>query len=167
MIDLISNFTIPQILLCGVGIILAVKGAWDLIDYFKNKYKEKFNKDYDAKKKEETLLEHYYKCRDQHKETISMYNDLGQKIDNLTDTVNEKFDEIDKQMERLTQSDMHDIKQAIVQNYHYFVEKQGWIDDFSLDTLELRYADYVAENGNSYIGGLMSELRQLPKHPPI
>ena len=66
----------------------------------------------------------------------------------------------------MTVSDMHDIKQSIVKDYHFFVEQQGGIDDFSLDTLELRFNDYKAEGGNSYIAGLMAEIRQLPKHPP-
>ena len=88
------------------------------------------------------------------------------KIDDLTDTVNTKFNELDKRIDKLTESDMHDIKQAIVKDYHYFTEKQKWIDDFSLNTLELRYSDYKDEGGNSFIDSLMAELRKLPKRPP-
>ena len=167
MIDLITNFTPTQIIACIVGIAVAFKGVWSFIDYFKEKYDKKFHKNYTEKKKEEILEEHYQKCAVQHQESVDLYNSLNNKMDILTDTVNEKFEEIEKNIERLTMSDMHDIKQSIVKSYHFFVEQQGWIDDFSLDTLELRYNDYVLENGNSYAAGLMSEIRQLPKHPPI
>ena len=60
---------------------------------------------------------------------------------------------------------MHDIKQFIVREYHYFVEQKKWIDDYSLDTILLRYADYKQEGGNSYIEMLIDEIKKLPKHP--
>ena len=70
MLDLLNTFTLPQILLCAGGLVLAVKGAWDLVDYFKNKYNEKFNKDYSTLEKQKALEEHYVKCRDQHQESV-------------------------------------------------------------------------------------------------
>lgn len=166
MLDLLKNFTPTEIIVFVVGLVLAIKGSWDLIDYFRNKYKEKFNKDYMAKKEDEILQKSLELAINQHKETLDLYGSLDTKMDTLTELVTDKFEEIEKNIERLTISDMHDIKQAIVKSYHYFVEKQGWIDDFSLDTLEHRYNDYVLENGNSYIAGLMAEIRQLPKHRP-
>jgi hypothetical protein len=150
-----------------VMLALAVKGGWDLIDFFRKKYQEKFNKDYKEKKKEEALANHYLSCQQQHDEFMQKYDSLEGKIDDLTSTVNDKFDSLEKRVNLLTESDMHDIKQAIVKDYHYFVEDREWIDDFSLDCLERRFDDYKKENGNSYIAGLMSEIRQLPKHPPL
>ena len=163
MIELLAGFSITQIILCIIGIIHAIKGGWDLFDYFKNKYDEKFNKDYSKKRKEELLEEHYVNCKKQHDETVEQYNVLSGKLDNIENSIQDLTHRVDE----LTVSDMHDIKQSIVKDYHYFVEHQGWIDDFSLDTLELRFNDYKMEGGNSYIAGLMSEIRQLPKHPPV
>ena len=164
--QLLTTYSISEILIMGVCFILAIKGAWDLIEYFRNKYRDKFNKDYNKKKKEENLEEHYQDCAAKYALTKEWYSSLNKKIDNLTNTVNTKFTELDKRIDQLTESDMHDIKQSIVRDYHYFTEQKKWIDDFSLNTLELRYSDYKEEGGNSFIDSLMAELRQLPKSPP-
>lgn len=156
MIELLTTFNLNQIILYTAIMIIAVKGCWDLIDYFKKKYKERFKKDFDA-----------LNIKEQHEQLIANYNTIEEKVDYLTDVVNDKFDDMDKRIKALTKSDMHDIKQSIVRDYHYYVENQKWIDDFSLDTLELRFGDYQDEGGNSYIAGLMSEIRALPKHPPV
>lgn len=163
MEELLTTYTISEIFIFIVLAVIAVKGSWDLIDFFIEKYKKKFNKDYDKIKQDETLQAHYADCQRQYTETMSAYESLSEKIDNVIDSV----DIINVKVNELIESDKHDIKQDIVRNYHYFVDKQGWIDDFSLDTLELRFNDYKSEGGNSYIAGLMSEIRQLPKHPPI
>lgn len=173
MVDLLSQYSLSDIIIFGVAAVVAVKGTWDLVDYFTSKYKAKFTKDYNALEREKELKErqdaleaHYRDCKGQHQETIELYNSLEAKIDNLASVVNNKFEELDKRMDTLTTSDKFDIKSFIVEKYHFFVEEQGWIDDFSLDVLERRFEVYEAEGGNSYIAGLMKELRQLPKHAP-
>ena len=162
MIELLKDYSLTQIVIAMVFMIIAVKGAWDLIDYFKEKYNKKFNKDYKKIKQIEDLENLHKICEKQHDETKQQYDKLTDKLDEITDSL----DDLKERVDDLTASDMHDIKQSIVKDYHYFVENQNWIDDFSLDTLELRYNDYKKEGGNSYIEGLMSELRQLPKHSP-
>ena len=67
----------------------------------------------------------------------------------------------------LLESDKDDIKSFITKEHHYFCYKQKWIDDYSLDCCEKRYAHYKAEKGNSFIEGFMEELRALPKTPNI
>ena len=47
--------------------------------------------------------------------------------------VNEKFSSIEERIDLLTTSYKDDIRESIVRNYHYFIERQKWIDDFSLD----------------------------------
>lgn len=125
-----------------------------MIDFFKNKYNQKFNKDYDAKTKEIRLEEFYEMAGEQHKEVMMEMEKVSESVDHLS-----------QRIDRLTESDMHDIKQFIVREYHYFVEQKKWIDDYSLDTILLRYADYKQEGGNSYIEMLIDEIKKLPKHP--
>lgn len=152
--ELLEQYTIPQIIAFIIGLVAMVKGAQDTIEYFKDKYKRKFNKDYDVKIKETKLEDFYNKTQQRHEEVMA-------KIDKVSDSV----DTLSKRMDKLTESDMHDIKQFIVKEYHYFTEQKGQIDDYSLDTILLRYADYKDEGGNSYIETLIDELKKLPKHP--
>lgn len=166
MLELISAYTIPQIISFIILAILAVKGAWDLKDYFMGKYNEKFNKDYSIKEKEKELEEHYKHCKEQHGETLSLYDSLNKKMDAWMDQVGKKLGIFEDHLNLLLESDRNDIKQSIVKDYHYFVEKQGWVDDFSLDTILLRYEDYKKEGGNTYVDTLISEIKALPKTPP-
>lgn len=154
MAELLSQYTIPQIILFIAALIFIVKGVQDTIDFFKNKYNQKFNKDYDAKTKEIRLEEFYEMAGEQHREVMMEMEKVSESVDSLN-----------KRIDKLTESDMHDIKQFIVREYHYFVEQKKWIDDYSLDTILLRYADYKQEGGNSYIEMLIDEIKKLPKHP--
>ncbi len=69
MVDLFMNFNISQIILCSIGILLAIKGGWDLFDFFKKKYLEKFNKDYSQRKDSEKLNNYYKSCDERHQDT--------------------------------------------------------------------------------------------------
>ena len=163
MLDLLSTFTPLQVITFVVLGSLAIKGVQDLIDFFKNKYKEKFNKDYQKLSRDEELDKHYQVCIDQHKETLDLYNMVSEKLDILSNCIKE----LDKRVDRLTISDRNDIKQYIVREYHYFVEEKGWIDDYSLDSILQRFEDYKEEGGNSYVHTLVDEIKKLPKHPPV
>lgn len=165
MLDLLQTFSVSQILIYGVLLALAIRGIFDFAAWVKNKYDAKFHKDYTAKKKEEELNTHYEQCMKQREELLELYAGVEEKIDSLTETINCKFKDIEKQLQRLTDSDMHDIKSWIVEKHHFFIN-QEWIDDFQMDTIEKRYGDYLEEGGNSYVAGLMSELRALPHVPP-
>ena len=165
MIDLFTQYSTSQVIVFGIGFVLAVKGVLTTYDYFKAKYKEKFNKDYselENKKDNKEIIEKYYAdCKTQREETLKYCTEFAAKLDDIEESIQDLVYRVD----RLTDSDKHDIKQSIVKSYHFFVEEQKWIDDFSLETLELRFRDYQEEGGNSYIANLMNEIRQLPKHP--
>lgn len=165
MANLLAAFSVQQIILFVVLGALAFKGVIDFLMWCKDLYNKKFNKDYDKKKQVETLENHYNHCIEQHQESIRLYTSLENKIDSWTQSVDAKFNKIEEQLELLKTSDMHDIKGWIVEKHHNLT-KQGWVDDFTMDTIEYRYSDYKAEHGNSYIDSLMAELRQLPKIPP-
>ena len=164
MLKLLEVLSVQEIVVYLVLFALAARGVFDFVEWVRKEYSKKFNKDYTAKKKEEDMSSHFIQCEAQRQEVIKMYAEVDNKIDKLTHTVNAKFTEIEKQLKRLTDSDMHDIKSWIVEKHHIYI-KQGWIDDFQMDTIEKRYDDYLAEGGNSYVLGLMQELRALPHSP--
>ena len=63
-------------------------------------------------------------------------------------------------------SEKDDIKAYITEKHHFFCYEKKWIDDHSLDCLERKNKHYKDEGGNSFIDGLMAEIRALPKQPP-
>lgn len=166
MLDLLTSFTPGQIVVYGVILIIAIKGTWDVSDYFKGKYENKFNKDFMRKQKEKALEENYKTCAEQHQESVKLHNELKEQIDILSRTINEKFDDLDKRLDQLNENDKHVIKQTLVKDYHYFVEEEGWIDDFNLDSILLLYSDYKKLGGNSYVHDLIDKIKDLPHQPP-
>ena len=136
------------VIICGADLIKAI-GVW--------KAKRKERVDAEVKKQE-----------DENKLTETLKNMQTQlsEIDKKLVCQDTRFTKIEERLEALTESDMHDIKSWIVDQYHKFYVEQGWIDAFSADTIEHRYNDYKNEGGNSYIDQLMDRLHSLPMDPP-
>lgn len=158
---LLEEYSLKEIIISAIMLIVAMKGSFDFFDWLKLKYKEKFDKDYQKKIDENLSKEHYESCQKRFQESIDAYNSMNKKIDDLTDQMNNRLNVIENSIKRLTDSDMHDIKSWIVEKHHKLIEQQ-WVDDFTMDTIERRYSDYKAEGGNSYIKSLMEEIRALP-----
>ena len=120
MLDLLARFSVIEIIAYGVILMGIIKGTWDLLDFFNNKYSVKFNKDYNEKKQKEMLESRYQNCAIQHEETVKLYNELGGKIDDLTGTVTKRFNEFESRLDQLNNNDKHTIKQSLVKDYHHF-----------------------------------------------
>lgn len=166
MEKLLTNFSIEQIFLFLLFLLFGIKEIWSTVDYIKTQISKKYIKDDNEKEIQNKLEEEIHDCETQlvtqeHKQVI-----LNQEIKELKQSMDANFAKQQIILNLLVESDKDDIKSWIVQQYHYFVEDKQWIDDFSLDTIEKRYAHYVDEGGNTYIAGLMSDIRSLPKRRP-
>lgn len=142
MQQLLQNYSITEILLFIVILAVAIKGVISFIDWARQRIhkavKEKEKPDRNAK-----------------------HND---KQDQQLQYIKNELDILKKYIELLTQSDKDAIKSFITGQHHYFCYKLGYIDDYSLDSIEKRYNHYKEQGGNSFVEDLMFELRQLPKH---
>ena len=75
----------------------------------------------------------------------------------------QKLNDIYKLVQILIDSDKDDIKAWITEKHHFYCYQLGYIDDFSLDCIEKRYGHYQDENGNSFVGDMMKDIRALPR----
>ena len=164
MLEFFQTYSISDIIVFIIMFCFTIKGIADFAEWVHNKYKEKFNKDHLALNKQANLEEYCRISKKQHEEDMEYYKRLEDKMDLIAKTMKEKVDNIEAKLVQLTESDMHSIKGWIVEKHHALIKK-GWVDDFTMDTLERRYSDYVAEDGNSYIAGLIADLRELPHCP--
>ena len=151
MENLLEQYSIGTIVLVFFGVVFFIKEVCELVDYFR----KKINNGYDDKiiKKEQVQF------------FTESLEELKQESSRTTQEIKEikaEFDNVNSKINLLTESDKDDIKGWIVSQYHFFME-QGWIDDFSMDTIEKRYGHYVEEGGNHYVHTLMKELKALPK----
>lgn len=144
MAQLINNYSLQEILIFLIVLALGVKGFFTFWDWAVDRLRKIFRKEneQDSEKAKIDILS------DNQKKLIEDMKDLTKKID------------------MLVESDKADIKAYITEKHHHFVYDKKWIDNYSLESLEKRYDHYQKEGGNSFVGGLMSEIRQLPKVPP-
>lgn len=151
MENLLTQYSIGTIVLIVFGVAFFIKEVCELIDYFR----KKINAGYDDKiiKKDQIAF---------FTESLTELKEESVKTTQEIKEIKAEFDNVNAKINLLTESDKDDIKGWIVAQYHFFME-QGWIDDFSMDTIEKRYGHYVEEGGNHYIHTLMKELKTLPK----
>jgi len=152
MKELLQNFSIQQILIFIVLLAIAIKGVSSWFDWLKQKEESIFNK----KKEKETL-------RQDIDNLIKSQEDMKCDINACQMQIKDTIEGISKAITILTNSDKDDIKAWITEKHHYFCYELGYIDDYSLDCIEKRYAHYKEEGGNTFIDHFMEEIRALPK----
>lgn len=141
MINLLENYTLDQIVVFVVLLALAIKGLVTFLDWAQDRVLKQVDRSKIPSKLKDEI--------DAHEQELEKINDA---ILKLTDMVN-----------LLLRSDRDDIKAFITRQHHYFCYQKGWIDDFSLDCIEKRFAHYQEQGGNTFIQNMMNELRALPR----
>ena len=142
LIELLSTYSVGEILIFIVLLALAFKGVVDFYDWAKKKIRDRMGEITDGETEKDTIKNNI-------DELFKMQKAQKESIDKLTESVN-----------LLIQSDKDDIKAWITEKHHYQLK---YIDDFSLDCIEKRYAHYKKEGGNSFVEDLMRDLRSLRK----
>ena len=137
---LLETYSIESVIIFILLIAFAFKEILSLIDWFKNRGKNKL-----------TQINNQENRENQVQQIIDAQRRQSEEIRDMKHCI-----------EMLIISDKNDIKAWITQQYHIIMER-GWVDDYELDCLERRYSDYKQEGGNSYIEDLMEDIRKLPK----
>ena len=154
MINLLSTYSVGEIIIFLVLCLIAVKEICTLIDWVKDRAKRHLSKE-DASSEKITALERHNQEQDKKIEEII----------NLQKETQQDIEEILYKIQILMKSDKDSIKAFITKEHHYFCYEKGWIDDYNLDCLEKRFQHYKEENGNSFVSSLMEEIRSLPRQP--
>ena len=155
MLALLQRYSVSEILIFIVLLALAIKGVITFIDWVHEKIKKAFNREQNKIDEKKKILDKL----DQDEQLIASLQQQQAETDKILSGLSKKID-------TLIKSDVDDIRAFITREHHYFCYQKGWIDDFSLECIEQRYTNYVQEGGNSFIKGLMEEIRKLPKKDP-
>ena len=148
MAELITNYSWSEIILFVIAFAAAIKGVVTFWDWGK----DRLRKVYDKEDKIEEIKSLIVKNTKQMNEFSNIQAQTIEEIQHLKENIT-----------NLTASDKDDIKAWITEKHHHFCYEIKYIDDYSLDCIEKRYAHYVDEGGNSFISTLMEEIRKLPK----
>lgn len=157
MKDLLSNYSLSEIIFFLIITAVAVKEAIQFIDWFKARIKQYYDKDNEVKEEHEKLENEI--------EDLNKFYDEKKIIDDTFTKYDAKLERLTEQIAMLVESDKENIKAYITERHHYFVEEKGWVDYHSMDCLEKRFAIYQKEHGNSFAADLMNDLRSLSKQP--
>lgn len=150
--SLFAQYSLESIIILIVMLGVAIKGIHELWDFFKQKLKVRF-------KKEETF--------DSMEEHIdSKFNTLTDKLDNI----NSRFDKMDKDFQEtkdrlafIEERQQENTRSFLIDSHHKFCYEVGAIDDINLQSIERRYMYYKTAGGDSFIDGLIKEVRKLPR----
>ena len=147
MIDLLSQYSISEILIFIVILALAFKGVVSFFDWLSQR------------------VEKHYFNKQEKKEDEDIQNEKINSVLASQQALLEEINQIKSTLNLLVESDRDSIKSFITKEYKQYVGEQGWIDEYSLEILEKRFHTYELEGGNSFILQLMSEIRALPHKP--
>lgn len=148
MAELITNYSWSEIILFIIAFAAAIKGVVTFWDWGKDRLRKVYDKEDKIEEIKSLIVENT-------KQMNEFSNIQAQTIDEIQ--------HLKENITNLTASDKDDIKAWITEKHHHFCYDIKYIDDYSLDCIEKRYAHYVDEGGNSFISTLMEEIRNLPK----
>lgn len=149
---LFSQYSIEALILLIVMLGLSIKVISELWEWFYNKFKDHFS---------------FRTQRDQdHQQLISEIKELSSEIKSTKEEIQflkQDMNQFSKEMKITTERLQENARNYIIDKHHYFCFKIKAIDDLSLQSLERRFLYYKAAGGNSFIDGLMEEIRKLPR----
>ena len=148
MAELITNYSWSEIILFVIAFAAAIKGVVTFWDWGKDRLRKAYDKEDKIEEIKSLIVEN--------KKQMNEFSNIQ------AQTINE-IQHLKENITNLTASDKDDIKAWITEKHHHFCYEIKYIDDYSLDCIEKRYAHYVDEGGNSFISKLMEEIRNLPK----
>ena len=156
MEDLLKIYTLEDILMFLILFGLAVKGFITFWDWGSARLRKVFDGEYQTKKDKEKI-----------EERLKHGTEIMEVLTKNQNELIQQYAQLSQRLDMLIESDKDSIKSFLTDKHHYFCYEQKWIDDYSLECCERRFAHYQHEGGNSYIEGFMTDLRALPMLPPI
>lgn len=150
--QLLSQYSIEALVILVALLGFSIKAMSELWEWFYNKFKEHFSFRTQRDQDHQQLIE-------QIKELSNGIKATQEEVQILENNMTQFSDQMKITTERLQENS----RNYIIDKHHYLCYQVKAIDDLSLQSLERRFLYYKAAGGNSFIDGLMEEIRELPK----
>ena len=177
---LLSQLSIEGIILVIVLFAAAVKFLGELFEYLYNKLKKYFDiKDAKEEQHEEIMNKlNALETRSAKQEERSEYRQaqvdkISKQLDkqdkqstDFRQTIEKQTQELSSlksQISTLTERTQDSTRAYLIDKHHHFCYQLQGIDDMSLQDMERRFMYYKAAGGDTFIDGLMEEVRALPR----
>lgn len=149
---LFTHLSTEEVVVLVIVMILAVKAVWSAAEWIWNKIKTKLDINSDKEIWE--------------KNVTSSLDNLDKKIDNLevqNQKTHEEQDNIKTSLALVQERLQENTRSYLIDAHHKFCYQIKSIDDLNLQSIERRYLYYKTAGGNSFIDGLMEDIRALPR----
>ena len=151
MIELLTNYSLRQILVFIVIAALALKELATFLDWVNEKAKKRVQKEQEPENISQKFKTVLREKEEELSEIVSQISEMQISIKTINDN-----------LQMLISSDRDAIKAWLTQQHHRFTEK-GFIDYYSFDCISKRYDHYKEEGGNTFVDDLMEDINNLPK----
>lgn len=177
---LLSQLSIEGIIIVIVLFAVAVKFLGELFEYLYNKLKKYFDIK-DAKEEQHaeimnklnSLEERSVRQEERSNHRQEQVDKMSKQLDeqdrksaDLKKTLENQTKEISSlksQIGTLTERTQDSTRAYLIDKHHHFCYQIHGIDDMSLQDMERRFMYYKAAGGDTFIDGLMDEVRALPR----
>lgn len=177
---LLSQLSIEGIIIVIVLFAVAVKFLGELFEYLYNKLKKYFDIK-DAKEEQHaeimnklnSLEERSVRQEERSNHRQEQVDKMSKQLDeqdrksaDLKKTLENQTKEISSlksQIGTLTERTQDSTRAYLIDKHHHFCYQTHGIDDMSLQDMERRFMYYKAAGGDTFIDGLMEEVRALPR----
>lgn len=150
--QLLSQYSIETLIILIALLGFSIKAMSELWEWFYNKFKEHFSFRTQRDQDHQQLIKEIKELSSDIKATKAEVRQLENNMSQFSD-----------QMKITTERLQENARNYIIDKHHYFCYQVKAIDDLSLQSLERRFLYYKAAGGNSFIDGLMEEIRELPR----
>ena len=157
----------------GIKIFLRLKHAYDK-RVLRKKEKEEADKEFrkqmlklvatvdDLKADVQNVQETIKTNREAHNEDIKKISNVVHDTQSDIKEIRSEFNTMKRTTDLLLKSEMEDI-QAFITSEYFKWKDLGYVDVNALKTINNRYESYIAANGDTFIKGLVDELRKMDK----
>lgn len=151
---LLTQYSGADVILLVFIILVAIKFVWELVDWFRGKFKEQYANEEENKDKYDSVINEI-KALNTNVERLA--KEMVASNDSFTNNLTDVKDNLYNINERLLET----MRSQIIDKHHKYMNA-GKITDFSLQSLERQYNYYSSAGGNTFIDNLMDDIRQLP-----
>lgn len=149
---LLTQFSGGTLFLVLVTVAVAIKFLSDLLEWFYKKLKTYFNVKDEKEERHQEILSEIRKIQEENKH-----------FEDLMAAQDRRLDALEKQSQILIERMQDSTRAYIMDKHHYFCYQIKAIDDMSLQDLERRFVYYKSAGGDTFIDGMMTDLRELPR----
>lgn len=149
---LFTHYTLQELAIMIIGLLLAGQGIWRLIDFYYEKYQIHIGKKINKEEWEKNLAD--------------SVDSMGKKIDKLYAQNKEthiRQDKTEQALSVLQERMQENTRSFLIDAHNRFCYQLKKIDDLNLQSIERRYLYYKTAGGDTFIDQLMVDIRALPR----